>query len=224
MDTEDFWRLDFEFDGLKKISIRESWGADQLGIGATLWPGAVKLSEYLVKHPDIVRGKRVLELGSGCAGLTGIVSVMLGSKLTLFTDLEPLLEPLFDNVTENISERYELRILDWRNPPPLQEMECDVVFACDCIYDIQVLECFLSLLLLIGKPCYLSGIIGDAALQLFYEQAQPNFDIQPVVESSPLRSVYLLTSKPNAASTESLYRDFVESDALPADTMTEACL
>ena len=48
----------------------------QKDVGFVMWPSAVVLSRWLVSNPDEVRGKRVLELGSGC-GLTGLVAAKI---------------------------------------------------------------------------------------------------------------------------------------------------
>ena len=45
---------------------------------AQIWASAHGLAELLEKRPDLVRGRRVLELGSGC-GLAGILAAKLGA-------------------------------------------------------------------------------------------------------------------------------------------------
>ena len=42
---------------------------------------AVVLSEYMFENSDLVKGKRVLELGAG-TGLAGLVAASLGKFLT----------------------------------------------------------------------------------------------------------------------------------------------
>ena len=58
-----------------------------------------RLSLYLLQNPHLVRGKRVLELGSG-TGLVGLVASLYASSVT-FTDLPDQLELLNDNITRN---------------------------------------------------------------------------------------------------------------------------
>ncbi len=41
--------------------------------GLTMWPAAENLCDHIVKHPNLVAGKRVLELGSGL-GLCGLLA------------------------------------------------------------------------------------------------------------------------------------------------------
>jgi Lysine methyltransferase len=50
------------------------------GLGAQLWSVSHILCRELAAHPALVRGRRVLELGSG-TGLVGIVAAALGAQL-----------------------------------------------------------------------------------------------------------------------------------------------
>ena len=51
--------------------------ADTDGTNLRLWPTAVVMARYLFAHPDLVRGKRVVELGAG-SGIIGLVCAALG--------------------------------------------------------------------------------------------------------------------------------------------------
>ncbi|XP_077026576.1 electron transfer flavoprotein beta subunit lysine methyltransferase [Tamandua tetradactyla] len=56
---------------------------------AIYWPGGQALSRYLLDHPDTIRGKSVLDLGSGC-GATAIAAKMSGASRILANDIDPL--------------------------------------------------------------------------------------------------------------------------------------
>ena len=43
---------------------------------------------YLLDNPDVVRGKRVLDVGSGC-GASSIAARMLGASHVLANDIDP---------------------------------------------------------------------------------------------------------------------------------------
>nr|XP_036876194.1 electron transfer flavoprotein beta subunit lysine methyltransferase isoform X4 [Manis javanica] len=58
---------------------------------AIYWPGGQALSRYFLDNPDIVRGKSVLDLGSGC-GATAIAAKMSGASEILANDIDPKLE------------------------------------------------------------------------------------------------------------------------------------
>jgi predicted nicotinamide N-methyase len=55
---------------------------------ADLWQGSVALAEEVLSNPERVRGKRVIDLGTGL-GLAGIAAAMAGAKEVVLTDREP---------------------------------------------------------------------------------------------------------------------------------------
>ena len=55
---------------------------------ATLWQGSVALAEEVLSNPALVRGKRVLDLGTGL-GLAGIAAGLAGAEEVVLTDREP---------------------------------------------------------------------------------------------------------------------------------------
>lgn len=56
---------------------------------AACWPGGVGLARYILDHPALVRGKKVLDFASG-SGLVGIAAAKAGAKKVLFCDIDPL--------------------------------------------------------------------------------------------------------------------------------------
>jgi len=63
-----------------------------LGIGlpfwAVAWPGGRALARYLLDHPARVRGRSVLDLGSGC-GLCAIAAARCGARPVTASDTDP---------------------------------------------------------------------------------------------------------------------------------------
>ena len=53
------------------------------------WAGGQALARYLLDHPGLVRGRRVLDLASG-SGLAGIAAARAGAAAVLCCDVEPL--------------------------------------------------------------------------------------------------------------------------------------
>lgn len=51
----------------------------QFDVGFVMWPAAVILSRLLCRHPELVRGRRVLEIGAGL-GLAGLVAARLQQR------------------------------------------------------------------------------------------------------------------------------------------------
>ncbi len=69
-----------------------------------VWEAGGALAEYLVKNSDLIRDKKVLELGSG-VGLTGIVIAGLcGTKQVHMTDFT---DDTLSNLEHNISMNTE---------------------------------------------------------------------------------------------------------------------
>ncbi len=56
---------------------------------AYLWPGGSALIAHLAVNPDLVRNKRVLDLGAG-GGLVGIAAMRLGAASVLASDIDPV--------------------------------------------------------------------------------------------------------------------------------------
>jgi predicted nicotinamide N-methyase len=68
-----------------------------------VWPGAVEMTDFLVEHAtEIVRGRRVLELGAGAA-LPSLACCYLGAALVVSTDFpdESILENMKNVFREN---------------------------------------------------------------------------------------------------------------------------
>lgn len=69
--------------GLAKLA------AGQAPYWAYLWPGGAALIAHLAAQPDLVRGKRVLDLGAG-SGLVGIAAAKRGARRVLASEVDPL--------------------------------------------------------------------------------------------------------------------------------------
>jgi len=53
------------------------------------WPSAVALATVISRRPDLVEGKRVLDLGCGL-GVAGLAAALGGAKEVVMADREPL--------------------------------------------------------------------------------------------------------------------------------------
>jgi predicted nicotinamide N-methyase len=54
---------------------------------AFAWAGGQALARYVLDHPDVVRGRRVLDFGSG-SGLVAIAAAKAGARSVLATDVD----------------------------------------------------------------------------------------------------------------------------------------
>ena len=89
--------------------------ADRLGdlpFGYLLWESSLALAQTLASNPELVRGRRVLELGAG-AGLPGLVASTLGATVTQ-TDLsDDLLALAAHNAALNALSPLPAFAADW---------------------------------------------------------------------------------------------------------------
>jgi predicted nicotinamide N-methyase len=100
--------------------------------GFLLWESAVGLARHLASHPELVAGKRVLELGAG-VGLPGLVAASLGAEVWQ-TDHQPgALSLLRINAADNGLPAPQTFVADWRewNHPT----RYDVVLGADILYE-----------------------------------------------------------------------------------------
>jgi predicted nicotinamide N-methyase len=68
---------------VRQVTERQSAQDD---VGFVMWPSAVVLASYLLENKHLLKGKRVLEIGAGCA-LTGLVAAKLLSHDRIDPDL-----------------------------------------------------------------------------------------------------------------------------------------
>ena len=97
-----------------------------------LWPSAVGLATYLGENPALVKGKRVLELGSGL-GLPSLVASYLGGDV-LTTDFHPDVEEYFMRNCRHSSIQGHYQRLNWRENLAVSE-KFDVVIGSDVLYE-----------------------------------------------------------------------------------------
>lgn len=121
-------RKSFEFvddDGQNlTIYIREL-GLIRGALGCAVWDGGVILARWIFTHRGLLNGRRILELGSGCA-LPGIIAARY-ARYTLLTDyVSEVLENIRYNILLNsnedetndlehgsLSSRTQVSFLDW---------------------------------------------------------------------------------------------------------------
>lgn len=86
----------------QKVEIEQGWSPRHRmdGTGACVWDAAITLCDHLCERPQLVEGRCVVELGSGC-GVLAIVAARLGARCVHATDLEQALLLLARNVWLN---------------------------------------------------------------------------------------------------------------------------
>lgn len=97
-----------------------------------LWPSSIALSEFISEHPELVKGKKVLELGCGL-GLPSLVSSHLGGEV-LATDYHPDVEEYYLRNCRHSSVKSFYRRLNWREGTE-DIGKFDIVIGSDVLYE-----------------------------------------------------------------------------------------
>ncbi|RMD39162.1 hypothetical protein DV735_g5966, partial [Chaetothyriales sp. CBS 134920] len=125
--------------------------------GNRTWEASLRLMHFLSAHPQLIRGRTVLELGAGSGLLSVYCAAVLGAKTVIATDISPqILQACQDNIDLNASFWADAH----RSPPILRQLDLtdnlrvvietqlhdaegnhvvpDIILAADVIYDPDV--------------------------------------------------------------------------------------
>lgn len=153
-------------------------GADDTGLA--LWGPSVTLSQYLISHhPEMVRNKRVMEIGCGLA-LPSLVAYKLGASHVVSTDFR---QATLDHVRYHSDQnRCQLDVLqiDWeQSEKKMTDLEPDIILAADVVYGLALVP---ALVRTIERylPSYATLIIcmkdGREGIDEFRYLMKQNFD------------------------------------------------
>lgn len=109
------------------ISVKD----EQIPYWAELWPSALALAEFILTNPELVRNKKVLEIGCGLA-LPGIVAGKFANEVLLTDYLPDPVAYANYNWSLNHPSVPSAELLDWRNP---SVERYDVLLASDIAYE-----------------------------------------------------------------------------------------
>jgi predicted nicotinamide N-methyase len=114
--------------------VRDTFAAlDFLPYWADLWPAARMLAKVIMRQawPP---GLQALEIGCGL-GLPGIAALASGLRV-IFSDCDATALHFAQlNARDNGFDQFELRQLDWNDPPP--ELRVPVLLASDLIFELR---------------------------------------------------------------------------------------
>lgn len=146
---------------------------------AFAWPGGQVLARYLLDHPESVRGKRVLDFGSGCA-IEGLAAAKQGARVRC-ADLDPLASTFaLRNATLN-EVQLEVTTEELIGTTP----EADVILVGDACYSPELATRLLPWLreqsrrgveVLVGDPLRVQGALDQAERLACYDAS---FDGDP---------------------------------------------
>ncbi len=103
--------------------------------GVALWPSAIALAHDLVSRADELRGRRVLELGTG-TGLPGIVAASLGARVVQTERDELAMSSCKRNCVRNGAGTIEHRLADWTSWDDAGQY--DWIIGSDILYGVEL--------------------------------------------------------------------------------------
>ncbi|XP_067950588.1 histone-arginine methyltransferase METTL23-like [Watersipora subatra] len=131
-------------DSILVVTVQELLDADS-DYGLYTWPCATVLSQYLIHKKMWLKGKAVIELGSG-TGLAGLVALRCGAASVLLTDHAEKRKVLQNCQSTVESQGYsDMQVcgLTWGHfSPQLLNLRCkvDLIIAADCFYSSKDFE------------------------------------------------------------------------------------
>jgi predicted nicotinamide N-methyase len=102
---------------------------------AFAWPGGQAIARYLIDHPSLVAGKRVIDIGSG-SGIGAIAAVEAGARSVLAVDIDPLAETAIrlNGILNDCSAVLSTSTEDVLGDEP----DADVVLISDLVYEPEL--------------------------------------------------------------------------------------
>jgi predicted nicotinamide N-methyase len=142
----------------------------ELGISppfwAFAWAGGQAIARYVLDHPDIVRGKSVLDFASG-SGLCAIAAMKAGAARAVACDVDPFCRAAIAVNAEANGVSVDCVIADLLDDPP---PPFDVILAGDICYERTLSERVLAWL----KAAHAAGakvLVGDPGRTYFPRQS-----------------------------------------------------
>jgi len=128
---------------------------------AFAWAGGQALARYVLDHPEIVQGKRVLDIGAG-SGLVGLAACKAGAAHVLAADIDA-----FSCAAMQLNARANDCVLAVTQDDLIGTLGAwDVILVGDLFYERPLAERLLAWLEPLGKP----ALLGDPGRNYFPKQ------------------------------------------------------
>jgi predicted nicotinamide N-methyase len=124
--------IDMLCDSLSADDQKDPFAPDLCPYFGIFWHASEALGIYLNDHPELVKGKTVLELGAGL-GFPSLVAAHLGADVTA-SDFHPLVEEYFQRNCRHSMVTAKYQRLNWREETG---GKYDVVMGSDILYESQ---------------------------------------------------------------------------------------
>jgi predicted nicotinamide N-methyase len=124
------------------------------------WASGQALANYLLQQPEIVRGKRVLDFGTG-SGVVAIAASMAGARRVVACDIDPLARRAAE-ANRSLNGVDYVVAGDWNDI----DEQFDLVIAADVLYDRENLP-------------FLTQFLARAPEVLMADSRIKNFDMPP---------------------------------------------
>lgn len=119
--------------------VKEEWNRQQQAGDTSafpywtqVWPSALAMAKFLLKHPEYIKEKEILELAAGL-GLPSLTVADKAKKVCCSDYLPEAVEAMRMSVQYNGLKNVECRLLDWNALP--EELKPDVLLLSDINYD-----------------------------------------------------------------------------------------
>jgi predicted nicotinamide N-methyase/RimJ/RimL family protein N-acetyltransferase len=129
---------EFKHEACGSITLEQHRGAAK-GTHLVVWPPSVLMSRWMCAHPEVVKGKVVLELGAGL-GLIGFVAARLGAKQVICTDIGEALDVLHQGIQINGLKNVTVEPLYWGNPEHIahcRSLGIDLIIGADIVCNMD---------------------------------------------------------------------------------------
>ena len=124
--------IDLVCESLTAEEQKDPFAEDLCPYFGILWPAAEALAIFLNDHPELIKNKKVLELGCGL-GFPSLVASQIGAEV-LATDFHPDVEEYFIRNCRHSSVISSYKRLNWRQSTESLD-QFDVVMGSDVLYE-----------------------------------------------------------------------------------------